>query len=87
MNINIIDIGSGNIQSIKNWIEKTNIKCYIENEDTSPLNIFLSKQYHIGNEEYGKIKEGDNIKIQVTGKKCEYLNREILVIANFIKKL
>jgi DNA-directed RNA polymerase subunit E'/Rpb7 len=68
-------------------VEKTNIKCYIENEDTSPLNIFLSKQYHIGNEEYGKIKEGDNIKIQVTGKKCEYLNREILVIANFIKKL
>jgi len=27
MNVNIIDIGSGNIRSIKNWIEKTNIKC------------------------------------------------------------
>jgi DNA-directed RNA polymerase subunit E'/Rpb7 len=68
-------------------VEKTNINCYIENEDESPLNIFLSKQYHIGNEEYGKLKEGDKIKIQVTGKKCEYLNREILVIANFLEKI
>ena len=68
-------------------VEKTNINCYIENEDESPLNIFLSKQYHIGNEEYGKLKEGDKIKIQVTGKKCEYLNKEILVIANFLEKI
>ena len=68
-------------------VNKTTIKCYIENKDESPLNIFLSKQYHIGNEEYSKIKEGDNIKVQVTGKKCEYLNKEILVIANFLEKL
>ena len=68
-------------------VTKSNIMCYIENEDESPLNIFLSKQYHIGNEEYGKIKTGDKIKIQVSGKKYEYLDREILVIANFLEIL
>ena len=66
-------------------VSKSHITCYIENIDTSPLNIFLSKQHHIGDEEYAKIKTGDTIRIKILAQKFEYLDKQILVIGNFLK--
>lgn len=59
------------------------INCYIETEETSPLNIFLSKQHHLGNVEYEKLKPNDNIKVKVLAKKFNYLDKKIFVIAEF----
>ena len=68
-------------------VNKSNITCYIESEETSPLNIFLSKQHHLGNDEYAKIKSGDKIKIRVLAKKFQYLDKQILVIGQFLEIL
>lgn len=68
-------------------VNKSNITCYIETEETSPLNIFLSKQHHLGNDEYTKIKSGDKIKIRVLAKKFQYLDKQILVIGQFLEIL
>ena len=65
-------------------VSKSHITCYIENVDMSPLNIFLSKQHHLGNDEYTKIKIGDTIQIKVLAKKFEYLDKQILIIGNFL---
>lgn len=73
------------VNCIVSEVSKSHITCYIENIDTSPLNIFLSKQHHIGNEEYAKIKTGDSIQIKIMAKKFEYLDKQILVIGNFLK--
>lgn len=73
------------IDCLVSEVSKSHITCYIENIDTSPLNIFLSKQHHIGNEEYPNIKIGDTIKIKIVAKKFEYLDKQILVIGNFLK--
>ena len=73
------------IDCLVSEVSKSHITCYIENIDTSPLNIFLSKQHHIGNEEYPNIKTGDTIKIKILAKKYEYLDKQILVIGNFLK--
>tara|TARA_B110001469_G_C9517246_1_gene257574 strand:- start:280 stop:786 length:507 start_codon:yes stop_codon:yes gene_type:complete len=73
------------IDCIVSEVSKSHIKCYIENVNESPLNIFLSKQHHIGDEEYSKIKSGDNIKIKILAQKFEYLDTQILIIGNFLK--
>ena len=65
-------------------VNKTNIRGYVISLEESPLNIFLPKQHNIGNDEYMQIKEGDLINILITNKKFEYLDKEILVIANFL---
>jgi DNA-directed RNA polymerase subunit E'/Rpb7 len=66
-------------------VSKSHITCYIETEDTSPLNVFLSKQHHLGDSEYTKIKIDDVIEVKVLAKKFEYLDKQILVIGNFLK--
>lgn len=73
------------IDCIVSEVSKSHITCYIENIDTSPLNIFLSKQHHIGNEEYSNIKGGDTIRIKILDKKYEFQDKQILVIGNFVK--
>lgn len=73
------------IDCLVSEVSKSHITCYIENIDASPLNIFLSKQHHLGDEEYAKIKTGDTIKIKILAKKFEYLDKQILVIGNFLK--
>jgi DNA-directed RNA polymerase subunit E'/Rpb7 len=75
------------IECIVSEVNKSNITCYVESEETSPLNIFLSKQHHLGNEEYAKIKSGDKIKICVLAKKFQYRDKQILVIGQFLEIL
>jgi DNA-directed RNA polymerase subunit E'/Rpb7 len=75
------------IECMVSEVNKSNITCYVESEETSPLNIFLSKQHHLGNEEYAKIKSGDKIKIRVLAKKFQYRDKQILVIGQFLEIL
>lgn len=74
------------IECIVSDNNKSAVNAYYDNEDTSPLNIFLPKQHHIGNTEFIKLNKNDLIKIKVTGTKYEYLDQEILVLGQFIEK-
>jgi DNA-directed RNA polymerase subunit E'/Rpb7 len=66
---------------------KSAVSTYIEDPDTSPLEIFLPRQHHIGNIEFAKLEKGDKIIVKVIDSKYEYMSRHINVIASFEKKL
>lgn len=68
-------------------INKTAIQGYIENRDNSPLNIFLTKQHNLNNDEYVNLKMNDEIKIQVLYKNYDFNDKQILVFSKLIKKL
>jgi DNA-directed RNA polymerase subunit E'/Rpb7 len=65
---------------------KSSVNAFVEDIDSSPLNIFLARQHHIGNSEFASLQKGDQIKIKVIEKGFEYLHKYILVIGEYIGK-
>lgn len=65
---------------------KSAVFCYYENEKTSPLKIFIPKQYHLGNAEFVKLSKGDYIEVEIVVSKFSYLDKEIYTLAKFLKK-
>ena len=39
-------------------IDKSQVICYIDNPDTSPLEIYLFKHHHVGNVDFANLKNG-----------------------------
>lgn len=62
-------------------INKMGILAGIPHEENSPLNILLAKQHHYNNKDFEKIKEKDIIKVKVLGKRYEYGDTQISIIA------
>jgi DNA-directed RNA polymerase subunit E'/Rpb7 len=63
---------------------KAAINAFVEDENTSPLNIFMARQHHIGNTEFFALKKGDIIKIKIVGKTYNYRDTNILVFGQYI---
>jgi DNA-directed RNA polymerase subunit E'/Rpb7 len=63
---------------------KAAINAFVEDEATSPLNIFMARQHHVGNTEFFALKKGDIIKIKIVGKTYNYRDTNILVFGQFI---
>ena len=70
----IIDI------QVKN-INKMGVLAYVPDEDDSPLNILLARQHHIDNETFSNLKIGEVIQCKIVGKRFEYGDNQISVIA------
>ena len=70
----IIDI------QVKN-INKMGILGDVPEEDESPLNILLARQHHIDNERFQNLKIGEIIQCKIVGKRFEYGDNQISVIA------
>ena len=68
-------------------INKTAVQAYIEDKEDSPLNIFLTKQHNLDNEEFVSLKLNDKIKVEVLYKNYNFNDKEILVFSKLIKKL
>ena len=47
----------------------------------SPLNILLARQHHIDNETFSNLKIGESIECKIIGKRFEYGDNQISVIA------
>jgi len=67
-------------------IDKSQVICYVDNPDTSPLEVFLFKHHHTGNTEFASLKIGDIVNVRVGGSKWEYRDKQIITIAQFINK-
>ena len=65
---------------VKN-INKMGIICEIPEDEYSPLNILMARQHHIDNDEYLKLKIGDLIQVKILGKRFEYGDNQISIIA------
>ena len=66
--------------------DDTNSVCYIEDEETSPMEIYLFRDHYIGNADYVNLKPGDKILIKIMKTQIEY-GKKILASGLFIKKV
>ena len=62
-------------------IDKSQIVCYIDAHESSPVEVYLFKQNHSNNVEYTNLKIGDIISAKVGGSKWEYKDKQIVSIA------
>jgi len=65
-------------------IDKTQVICYIGDPQLSPVEIYLFKQHHIGNEDYMSLKNGDIINAKIAGSKWEFESVQIISIAQLV---
>ena len=72
------------IQCIVSNIDKSQVICYIDKPEQSPMEIYLFKHNHVGNVEYASLKEGDIINVKIGGSKWEYKDTQINSIAEFV---
>ena len=70
-----------------NAMNKSHVVCYItDNFNTSPLEIYLPRQNHIGNNEYNMLKLNDIIKVKIAGTKITAFDKKIVCIAEFVSQ-
>jgi hypothetical protein len=74
------------IQCIVGNIDKSQVICYIDSPEISPIEIYLFKHTHVGNIEFSTLKEDDIINVKIGGSKWEYKDTQINSIAQFISK-
>jgi len=55
-------------------------------EKESPLNILLARQHHIDNETFSNLKIGEAIQCKIIGKRFEYGDNQISVIATLYEE-
>ena len=67
-------------------IDKSQVICYVDNPETSPLEVFLFKHHHTGNTEFAGLKIGDMVSVRIGGSKWEYRDKQIITIAQFVAK-
>jgi len=65
-------------------IDKSQVICYIDEEEKSPIEIYLFKQHHVGNEDYASLKNGDIVSVKIGGSKWEFESTQIISIAQLI---
>ena len=75
------------VQCIVGNIDKSQVICYIESVDTSPVEIYLFKHHHVGNVEFSMLKEDDIVNVKIAGSKYKYRDTQIIVIAEFLNKI
>lgn len=67
-------------------ITKMGIRATIDDNEESPVVVFLAREHHVGNEEFSKLKQNDIINIKVIGTRFELNDPYISVIAKFDSK-
>lgn len=56
------------------------------NEEVSPVTIFIARDHHFSNELFAQVKEDDDIRIRVIGKRFELNDPSISVIGELVDK-
>jgi DNA-directed RNA polymerase subunit E'/Rpb7 len=74
------------IQCVVGNIDKSQVICYIDTPEKSPVEIYLFKHHHLGNIEFSQLEKGDTINVKIGGSKWEYRDRQIISIAQYINK-
>ena len=62
-------------------INKMGILAGVPYQQNSPLNIMLAKQHHVDNEVFDSISVDDVFKVRVVGKRYEYGDTQISIVA------
>ena len=67
--------------------DETNSVCYVGDEATSPVEIYLFRENYVGNAEYASLRQGDRVAVRVLKTQVEFGNDKILVSAEFLGKI
>lgn len=65
-------------------IDKSQVICYIDEYELSPVEIYLFRQHHVGNAEFAALKVGDIINAKIGGSKWGYKDTQINSIAQYV---
>ena len=65
-------------------IDKSQVICYIDEYEVSPVEIYLFRQHHVGNVEFSNLKMGDIINAKIGGSKWGYKDTQINSIAQYV---
>jgi len=65
-------------------IDKSQVICYIGDSKTSPIEIYLFKQNHVGNIEFATLKKNDIINVKIGGNQWGYNDKQINSMAQFV---
>lgn len=74
-------------------IDKSQTICYIMQNntndlaETSPIEIYLFKQNHLGNTDFMKLKVGDIINVKIILSKWEFKDQQIISIAQYVNTI
>ena len=66
---------------------KSQADAFIDNVDTTPLQINLPRTHHLGNSEFVALKKGDIIRMKVIAKGFKYKDKSITVIGHYVENL
>ena len=67
--------------------DKSAAICYIGEPETSPVEIYLHQQHHIGNIEYANLKKEDIIKVKIARTSYEYKDKKIIANGTLVEKV
>ena len=65
-------------------IDKSQIVCYLDGYDVSPLEIYLYKNHHVGNVDFVNLNIGDKITAKILASKFNYGDNQIIALAQFL---
>ena len=65
-------------------IDKSQIICYIDEYEISPIEIYLFRQHHVGNAEFASLKINDFVNVKICGSKWGYKDTQINSIAQYV---
>ena len=69
------------IECVAKNITKAGIRAIYENEEESPITIFIARDHHYNNEYFTSIKENDKISVRVIGIRFELGDENIAVLS------
>jgi hypothetical protein len=75
------------IQCIVGNIDKSQVICYIDTPEKSPVEIYLFKHHHVGNNELATLKNVEYINVRIGGSKWEFRDTKIIAIAQYVNKI
>jgi len=73
------------IHCIAKNITKAGIRAISADEIPSPIDVFLARDHHYISNDFNEIKEGDDFNVRVIGQRFELNDKQISVIAEFVK--
>lgn len=75
------------LECVAKNITQAGIRCMIfDNQNISPVVIYLSKDHNIGKKGFTNIKEDDVISIKVIGQRYELNDRQVSLIGELVEK-
>lgn len=64
--------------------DDTNVVCYVGDEETSPVEIYLFKENHVGDSIFSSLKSGDKIRVAIIETVVEFGKPKVLATAQFL---